>query len=768
MHKLLQRQLAQATQAPDHVDLDILAGLVATAYEEADRDRRRTDRSIRLMIEELQQTNTRLLDAFDVVPEGLVWTNAEGQYVLFNKQLVDLYHSAPETIVVGASYLDSIRAGLKRGHFLDAIGREEEWLAERLTQRKQARSSSEQHIAGDRWIKVEERRTADGGSIGTRVDITDLKRREATLRQRSEQLLDAQRMGKIGDWSYRLDDADFWWSSQIFELLAYDPAKFRPVREAVMAICDGDGAERILATHTEVMRTGNTISIDMKVKRGDGSIGDFAVTSSAATDTGGRVTGLAGTIQDISERKNAEEKLEKLAYYDPLTGLPNRVMFRRELDRAVIRCRGTGSLAALLLIDLDRFKEVNDSLGHGSGDELLGKVAQLISKVLDARHFLCRLGGDEFAIIIRDYADQTAVVRQATKVIHAISNAIRLDRGEVTVGASIGIARIPQDGDDSTDLMRKADLALYRAKESGRACHRFFEAGMNIVAQHKMALGRELRRAVDESAGLEVHYQPQISLSTGRVLGYEALMRWTHQVFGEVTPSEFIPVAEGSRLICDLGLWILRQAAAQAKTWIDAGETAREVSVNVSAAQIWHSDFTADVARTLKETGLPAHLLCLELTESLLADHAEGRVRGVLTELKGLGVTLALDDFGTGYSSLGYLTQLPFDKIKIDRIFIDGAATSERARKLLEGIVALGRGLGMIVVAEGAETLEQVAMLSRLGCDVVQGFVFAHPAAAEEALAAARALEIKKPDFFASLQATRAALLVGGKLTNAA
>jgi EAL domain-containing protein (putative c-di-GMP-specific phosphodiesterase class I) len=235
-----------------------------------------------------------------------------------------------------------------------------------------------------------------------------------------------------------------------------------------------------------------------------------------------------------------------------------------------------------------------------------------------------------------------------------------------------------------------------------------------------------------------VHYQPQVELSTGRVTGFEALMRWTHPTFGNVPPSDFIPIAESSQLICDLGLWILREAALQAKAWIDAGETAREIAVNVSAAQIWHTDFVGDVVRVLKETGLPPHLLCLELTESLLADHAEGRVRTVLTEFKRLGVTLALDDFGTDYSSLGYLTQLPFDKLKIDRIFIGGIVSSERARRLLEGVIALGRGLGMLIVMEGVENPGEVEILRGFNCDVIQGYVFARPTPASQALTFAR------------------------------
>ncbi|MEP6841671.1 MAG: EAL domain-containing protein [Bradyrhizobium sp.] len=577
-----------------------------------------------------------------------------------------------------------------------------------------------------------------------------LMQQEDALKRRSGQLVNAQRLGKIGDWSYRLGDTDLWWAPEIFRLLGYDPASFHTSREAVLSTYAGDGARRVVESQADVVRKGVSGNVDVKVKCGDGSIRDVTVTSEAMVDPAGRAIGFFGTIQDISERKRAQEQLEKLAYYDPLTGLANRALFQREINDVLTRCGRTGARGALLLLDLDRFKEVNDSLGHAAGDELLTKVARLISRVVDSEHFLCRLGGDEFAIIVPEYRDVDEVSDLASAVNGAVAGSIQLDRGEANIGTSIGIALIPQHGSNLSDLQRNADLALYRAKEEGRGRFRFFEAGMSEFVQHKIALARDLRHAIDDDLGLAVHYQPQVDLATGRVTGFEALMRWTHPTFGSVSPSEFIPIAESSHLICDLGVWILRQAALQAKSWLDAGEPAREVAVNVSAAQIWNTDLAGDVARILEETGLPPNLLCLELTESLLADQTEVRFRNVLVALKDLGVTLALDDFGTDYSSLGYLTRLPFDKLKIDRLFVDGITETARARKLLEGIIALGRGLGMTIVAEGAEKAEEVDILRTLGCDHVQGFVFARPAIAQEALAVARSFEGKEqglPEF---------------------
>ena len=732
MNRLFQRQLAQATGESGSVDLELLADLVTTAYEDADRDRIRTDRSISLMADELQSANSRMLEAFTIVPEGLVLLDAAGRFVLFNQTFVALNDTAADKIAIGRKFSEFIRTAVERGHYLDAIGREEEWLAERLGQGKS--NSTEQAIVGNRWVRLNERRTPDGGSISVLTEITQFKHREELLKKRSEQLVEAQRLGKTGDWSYRFGDNKLWWSPQAYELLGYDPA----AGDTLPPPSWGDDADRVLASQAEVMRSRRTSTVDVKIKRGDGTIADVVVTSKLMIGANGEMAGITGAIQDISDRKIAEEKLKSLAYFDPLTGLANRALFHREINDVLTHCGQTGTQAALLLLDLDRFKEVNDSLGHLSGDELLTKVAQLISRLIGNRGFFARLGGDEFAILMRDCGDRIAVAGIGGSIIEAVSGPVRLDRGEVNISTSIGVAMIPEDGKNAMDLQRNADLALYRAKENGRACMTFFQIEMNEIVQQKAELARELRRAITENLGLKVHYQPQVSLLDRQVVGFEALLRWNHPTLGDVSPAKFVPIAESSQLICDLGIWVLRQAVVQAKSWLDAGEPPRKISVNVSSAQIWQTDFPGDVSRILLETGFPPHLLCLELTESLLVDYAEGRARNVLSALKELGVELALDDFGTDYSSLGYLTQLPFDQIKIDRVFVDGIARSERARKLLGGIVALGRGLGMTVVTEGVESAEELAVVEQFGCDLVQGYVFSPAVAAQAALEFAR------------------------------
>lgn len=582
------------------------------------------------------------------------------------------------------------------------------------------------------------------GYRGTVSDVTVAEERkvllaeaEALLKKRTQQLIEAQRIGKIGDWSYNLGDDHIWWAQETYELMGWDPDSFETNRDVIMACYIGNGAEKVLASQAKVARMGTIESVDVKARKADGTIADFVVTSKSRLDEKGTVIGLHGTIQDITERKNAEEKLENLAYFDPLTGLANRALFQCEVNKLLDASRKTRYQGALLLLDLDRFKEVNDSLGHAAGDELLQKASGMLSAAIGQQHFLARLGGDEFAIILPQ-TEKQELQALAMQLNQTLCRPIKLESGEVNVSTSIGIALIPDDGNNLTDLLRNGDLALYQAKEMGRDRFEFFNPEMNEIVQNKMMLSRDLRQAVTDNVGLALHYQPQVDLASGRVIGYEALIRWNHPKRGEIPPSEFIPIAETSNLICDIGIWVLHTAAMQAVEWLAAGEPPREIAVNVSAAQIWNSDLASDVEEVLKETGLQPDLLCLELTESFLVNHAEGRVRKVLKDLRELGVTLALDDFGTGYSSLGYLNQLPFNKLKIDRVFITESDTSVRSKELLKGIVALGRGLNMVVVAEGAEREAELDLLKEVGCDRVQGYVCAKPTPAALALAFAR------------------------------
>jgi diguanylate cyclase (GGDEF)-like protein len=594
-------------------------------------------------------------------------------------------------------------------------------------------------------VAIERKNEGSASAVmGIIQDVTHAKLNELNLQARSEALAEAQEIGRIGDWSYRFGATHLNWSPEIFKLMNLDPLKFETTREAVMQLYEDDGAQRLLEVQAEVVRTGEMRSIDVRGRLGDGTYNDFTVTSKADLNENGDVVGFSGTIQDISQRKESERELEKLAYYDPLTGLANRALFHRALRRALERCDHQNEHGALLLLDLDKFKEVNDSLGHAAGDELLVKTAERLKRELPQDAFLARLGGDEFAVILFA-TDALGTKKIADNVVSILGEPTVLRLGEVQIGTSIGIALIPEDGPKQETLLRHADLALYSAKDSGRSCSRFFTSDLSEVVQEKTALARDLRKALTFDDQLYVVFQPQVDIQNGCVTGFEALLRWRHPERGNIPPGTFIPVAESSSLIADLGLYVLRASCLQMKAWIDYGHPARDVAVNVSASQIWQSDFEHDVKRILIETGLPPQLLTLEVTESVFIREAEGRVRQALDALKSLGVKLALDDFGTGYSSLGYLNRLPFDKLKIDRRFIAGVHLKPERLKLLKGIIELGRGLGMTTVGEGAELMEEVRVLKELNCHIVQGYVFSHPLEGNSAVRAAALLDLMVP-----------------------
>ncbi|MBR0874634.1 EAL domain-containing protein [Bradyrhizobium tropiciagri] len=585
---------------------------------------------------------------------------------------------------------------------------------------------------------------ADDGSFlgyrGTSSDITQLRAAKALLDQRTRALEEAHQLGKIGTWSYRLNAGRTIWSPELYQLLGFDPDTFQPSYANIRPYFLGSDADRFRDVQNRVLRSRRTEATDLRMLHADGTARDLAVICKAEI-VHDKVIGIIGTVQDVTERKDAERQLEQLAYSDPLTGLANRALFTRQLAALIDGCAVDGRGGALLLIDLDRFKEVNDSLGHAAGDKLLIQVSAALRQELGTRTFIARLGGDEFAVLAEDYGmSDAALTGLADRLIAKLSVPVDLAEGEACVGATIGIARLPEHGATAETAVRNADLALYMAKEAGRGRAKLFEPVYAQAVDQRLDLSRHLRHAV-ETGALQAHYQPQMDLRTGRVTGFEALLRWTHPERGPISPTEFIPIAESSGLIVDLGLWVLREACRQGRAWLDAGLPPRSVSVNVSPAQIWNVDFETAVSAVLAETGFPAELLCLELTESLFVDHTEQRISRTLTALSGLGARLALDDFGSGYSSLGYLTRLPFDCLKVDRAFVDGISTAPEKRKLLGGIIALSHGLGMTVVAEGAELPAELDVLGGLDCDVVQGFVFSPPVAADQAPLVAASIE---------------------------
>jgi diguanylate cyclase (GGDEF)-like protein len=443
------------------------------------------------------------------------------------------------------------------------------------------------------------------------------------------------------------------------------------------------------------------------------------------------VQSLANVLADALERQATEDDIRYRALHDPLTALPNRVLFLDRLEQALARLRRRRSLSAVLFLDLDRFKLINDSLGHQFGDELLAAVAPRLKQALRASDTVARFGGDEFGILLDDISDERAAIAMAERIGSVFTRPFILSGNEHFVTASIGIA-LAGGGEEAAELIGDADAAMYRAKERGRARYEVFDEVMRGRAIARLRVENDLRRAL-EHGELRLDYQPVVSLRDQTIVSVEALVRWDHPQRGVIPPSEFIPVAEEDGLIWPIGRWVLERACRQAVRWYRARPDAAPIgmSVNLSALQVAKRDLPEMVAELLRGTGLDPSCLSLEITESVMLGDAEA-LTDTLGALKALGVRLVLDDFGTGYSSLGYLTRLPLDVLKVDRSFVDGLGTEPRATAITEAIVAMSQALSLQVVAEGVETPLQVAELRRIGCDLAQGFFFSRPVPAGE------------------------------------
>ena len=431
-----------------------------------------------------------------------------------------------------------------------------------------------------------------------------------------------------------------------------------------------------------------------------------------------------GLEMEIAERRMADQRVVHMAHHDVLTGLPNRTLLTDRVDQAITRAHRSASKLALLFLDLDRFKNVNDSLGHAVGDQLLQAVSTRLTACLREEDTAARLGGDEFIISLPDVADASEAARVAARILADLAKPFSVCGHQLPAEASIGIALYPDDGDSAQTLMRNADTAMYHAKESGRANYQFFSSQMNERVSRRLSTETSLRRAL-EHGEFTLHYQPLIELATGRIDGAEALARWPQPDHRLVSPAEFIPVAEDTGLIVPLGEWVLREACGQAQAW-QARQPGLRIAVNLSARQFRQKNLIGMIEQALCDTGLAPALLELELTEGMLMHHAEDTVR-TLARLDEMGVRLAIDDFGTGYSSLSYLKRFPIHTLKIDRSFVQDLSTDPDDAAIVTAIVAMARGLNLNVTAEGVETEAQAAFLRSLSCDLAQGFHFGRP-----------------------------------------
>lgn len=449
------------------------------------------------------------------------------------------------------------------------------------------------------------------------------------------------------------------------------------------------------------------------------------LTSIAVRNTDGRCTGIVTICEDITRQKETETKIHKLAYFDPLTGLPNRGMLLDRVHQALALASREQQKLCLMFLDLDNFKDVNDAQGHDFGDKMLREIARRLAGTMRESDTLARFGGDEFVLLLTSVTSQESTALAAQRILSVFSNSIEIDGRQVYSSASIGLALYPDDGLDAESLLKCADTAMYFAKNEGKSRYHFFSREMNQKITRRVALDNSLRQGLEKNEFF-LHYQPKWDLKSSRMLGAEVLLRWRSPDFGLIHPSEFIALTESSGLIFDLGHWVLRSACMQAKQWATAGHPDFKVAVNISGKQLRHPDFFDIVDVVVRESGIDPRALELEFTESVIMEHAESTV-DTLELLRKMGVQLSIDDFGTGYSSLNYLKNFPIDRINIDRSFVADVNQSNDAAALVEAIISMGHSLNMKVLAEGVESSEQLQFLSEFGCDEGQGYYLAQP-----------------------------------------
>jgi diguanylate cyclase (GGDEF)-like protein len=697
------------------------------ALDAASRSLQANEAELRRQKAELETQNVFLGAAVNNMPIGLVMFDPGKRLIVGNEPYREMYGLPPEVMKPGTHLRAMLERRLEAG---SEEGTDREAYIQRILKLVEQKETSVRVVTlGDgRTVNIIHHPIPGGGWIGTHEDISERQRLDAQLARQHELLRSKQQ---------QLDAA----VSNMAQGLAMFDAQLR-------VVIANDRYAEIYGLRPEQVSPGTTLHqiIDYRIANRDfgGKTADEVVKALQDRVAGhkaaqyvnelrnGRVIsvsiqpmpdgGYVSTHQDVTEERRAEAKIAHLAMHDALTDLPNRILLRDRLEKAVSGVRrGDGGLAALML-DLDRFKEVNDSLGHAVGDALLRAVAQRLKACVRDGDTIGRLGGDEFTILasVTEGASEAAALAQ--RISAALAAPFPLDGCQVSVGTSIGIAIAPEDSVDPDDLLKKADLALYRAKTEGRGTHRFFAPEMGQRMEARRELDRDLRRALAEGQ-FEIHYQPLVNLERERICGLEALLRWNHPERGRVSPLQFIPLAEETGLIVPIGEWVLRQACAEATSWPDDVK----VAVNVSPAQFKSGNFLEMLAGVLDRTGLAPGRLEVEITESVVLEDGDGAF-DMLTRLHEMGVRIALDDFGTGYSSLSNLRKFPFDKIKIDRSFVKDLSRANRdAGAIVRAIAQLGVTLGIATAAEGIETEEQLKYVRSEGCTEVQGHYICEP-----------------------------------------
>ncbi len=574
------------------------------------------------------------------------------------------------------------------------------------------------------------------GAVGVALDVTAERRAVRDLQRSEDALAMAQEAAHLGSWDHDLGGRMVW-SKELYNLCGVRPESFEPASDSLVRFTHADDREAVAAALTKARAAGAAFAVDARLVAADGTERWVEHRGRFARDAKGRAIRALGTTLDITARKRVELDLMRQAHYDELTGLPNRTLLHQRLEEALTRARAEGSRVAIAFADLDRFKAINDTLGHAAGDRLLQFAGERIVQLLPPGALAARLAADEFAVIAPGAGTAVDTARLGQSLVEAFAQRFELDGRSLYATISLGISLFPDDGESVEELARAADAALSRAKAAGGNGLRFYSANVHRRAVDRLSLEADLRAAI-ENERFALHYQPIVGAGAV-IVGAEALLRWPHPKLGLIPPAEFVPLCEETGLIVPLGRWVLREGLRQMRAWAERGAEPGRIAINISARQLLDPNLCDIVRDALAESSFAPERLELEITESAVMGDLAGAKRAV-AEVKGLGARFALDDFGTGYSALSYLKHFPVDALKIDRTFVRDLPADRGDAAIVSAIVGLGHALSLRVVAEGVETAAQAALVRRLGCDEQQGFYYA---------------QALPPDEFAALVLTR-------------
>ena len=661
----------------------------------------------------------------DAIPNPVYFKDAQGRYQVYNRAWDEIFGAGRDWI--GRTVFDMFPGELGRMH----DERDRPLFEKASSVRYEAKvptAAGENREMLYNKVSFVDPQGRIGGLIATITDVTHYKETERALEASEARFRVLTESGIDLISVIAADGKLLYQSAALKTLTGYEPAQ--TLGRDVFSMIHEEDVEQARAAFRRILETRQTReAIELRIRHRDGTWRTFESLGTNCVDNP-HILGVVCNSRDVTDRKQIQQRIQHLAYHDNLTGLPNRGLLQDRLGHSIARAERGGRKVAVLFIDLDNFKNINDTLGHDIGDELLRQVATRLKECVRIEDTIARQGGDEFIVLLDSLEDSRGASVVAQKILNGLRAPFKLAGTEQHVSGSVGIALYPDDGRDAQTLMKSADTAMFHGKSQGKNTYQYFTPQMNVAVKRRMTLESALRRAVQQKDFL-LHYQPQVNLESGEIIGVEALVRWRTEDSGIVMPGDFIPLAEETGLIGELGEWVLREGCRQAREWLDMGLPPRRMAINLSARQFTDKGFLDMVTRVLAETKLDPQSLELEITESQVMRQTEGMIQ-LLNRLAAMGVNLAIDDFGTGYSSLSYLKRLPFQKLKIDQSFIRDITVDPNDAAIVVAIISMARSLELETIAEGVETAGQLALLRSKGCRVGQGYFFSVPMGAKE------------------------------------